>query len=255
MGPITLTLLCVCSCLVTGTALGIKDLKTATRYIEERIFSRHNNQYAYFVKFTPDECDNGLQEEDVRAALGDTTRNEVILSLCRIYKGTRMVAAAPLQGIEINGKIGNVHSEYRLLDGGDNSPIGSLLRSPPRAGCVLFFSLNSPCVETCTRPGGRYNIIKMLDNTQGLPTDISNRAFIFRNVFHHDMGKDISTWATLNHVFPLFRCNNNQCTKCFPNNVGDNTYYDNNNNLEDNKYHMEGFGCNNTIGSIRCLGN
>ncbi|XP_066450506.1 uncharacterized protein [Eleutherodactylus coqui] len=225
MGPTLLIALCLWSQVLTVTPLNQEQVGRVTNYIEQTIFKGLQDQYAYFVKFTAKECnkDKGLQTSDIKAALRKDKsagiRDKVVNK--EIYQGDRMVAASYTKN-----ETCNVHSEYRLLTSlsdSTGSPISRLLNITPTAGCVVFFSLNSPCVQTCTRPGGKYNIIDLL-NTVNLPGPDS-RAFAYTKVFFWDKQKPEyevwRNWGTLNAKMTLLRCSENNCIKCFNNGVKD----------------------------------
>ncbi|XP_069584613.1 uncharacterized protein [Ranitomeya imitator] len=227
MGRAVLTALCLWSCVLAVTPLNQEEVGRVVDYIEENIFRDLEMQYAYFVKFTDDECNNGLQTQDIDKALkvdvsagirGKVEKKE-------IYQGNQMVAAS----FEKNKKF-DIHAESRLLNtlpGSTESPISNLLKKTPAAGCVVFFSLNSPCVQTCTDPKGKYNIIDKL-NKVNLPGS-NSRAFAYTKVFEKDKKKPEEevwkNWEALNAKIHLYRRSGNNCIKCFNNGVRDKKCY------------------------------
>lgn len=227
MGPAVLTALCLWSCVLTVTPLNQVQVGRITNYIEQNIFMGLSDQYAYFVKFTVEECNKDLQTQDLDTALNvDKSagiRGKVVNK--EIYEGNRMVAAS-----YVKMKKYDIHSESRLLNnlpGSTKSPISKLLETTPAAGCVVFFSLNSPCVQTCTDPEGKYNIIDKL-NKVNLP-ESNSRAFAYTKVFDKDKKKPEDevwkNWGALNAKMTLLRCSGNNCIKCINNGVRDNKCY------------------------------
>ncbi|XP_075194991.1 uncharacterized protein LOC142295784 isoform X2 [Anomaloglossus baeobatrachus] len=219
MGPSILTVLCLWSCVLTVTPLNTQEFARATDYIERNIFNDMTRQYAYFVKFNEDECNKGLQSQDIANALTVDVAAGIRATVMKreIYHGDRMVAACAIK----QGKRYK-HSEYRLLNipaGSTESPISSLLKKDPAAGCVVFYSLNSPCVEFCTDPDGPYNIIDKL-NQVNLPP-YNSRAFAYTKVFDTDKERpraDVwKNWKALNAKMQLIRCTGNNCIQCLDN--------------------------------------
>ncbi|XP_075451471.1 uncharacterized protein LOC142492590 [Ascaphus truei] len=193
------------------------EIKSVTDQIN-KITVNFNKQYAYAAKFTPAQC-NDLTDKNIRIALKDENAKDFLAKLGKseIYQGTNLVAAT-------FRKFDNVrvqHSEARLLFPANpkgTSPVESLLRNGPAAGCVLFYTLNSPCIGVCAKPNGKYNIIDQLNVF--LP--YKNRAFVYRDVYHVDQkNPDVTVvekaWSEINKKMPLYRCFNKNCVKCFDN--------------------------------------
>lgn len=162
------------------------------------------------MKFTLDECKR-LSTDDIKKAL----RQEDINSLREtvrnfgVYEGHRMVAASYR---------GSLHAEYRLLHGeGKVSPIQNLMNKAPEAGCIVFFTLYSPCLSQCVNTGDYFNIIKELSVFDKL--NEAQRAFVFRNTYFDDKKRtDDEIWAgwrALDEKMALFNCKNSICRRCF----------------------------------------
>ncbi|XP_069830237.1 uncharacterized protein [Dendropsophus ebraccatus] len=225
MGPVLLAALCLWSCVLTATPLSPEQVGKITNYIEQNIFRGLQEQYAYFVKFTDQECNKDLQTGDFDEALNVEKSAGIPDKVVKkeIYIGNRMVAASYKKE-----KRYEVHAESRLLnplsDTG-KSPISTLLEKNPAAGCVVFFSLNSPCVQTCTDPKGKYNIIDKL-NRVNLP---GNRVFAYTKVFEKDKKRPENevwkNWGELDAKMSLLRCSGNNCIKCFNNGAKDEKCY------------------------------
>ncbi|KAM3932452.1 uncharacterized protein RB166_005526 [Leptodactylus fuscus] len=221
MRPAILSALCLWSCVLTVTSLNQEHVGRVTSYFEKNIFKGSGDQYAYFVKFTEGECNKGLKTQDIKNAMEDdksaNIRDTIFNKDKEIYQGSRTVAAT-----YVKVKKFDIHSESRLLNPLPNSkesPISNLLKMDPPAGCVVFFSLNSPCVQTCTDPKGKYNIIDKLNKVK-LPKS-KNRAFAYTKVFEKDKKKpeaDVwKNWEALNAKMTLLRCSGNNCIQCFNN--------------------------------------
>ncbi|XP_065427238.1 uncharacterized protein LOC135976267 [Chrysemys picta bellii] len=103
------------------------------------------------------------------------------------------------------------HAEWRLLQGGQNSPVQKLLaRTSGQNSCLIFFSLNSPCVGTCLAENGPYSILQMVSDTFH-PIDDDYKAFVFRQIYWQDQNQ-WQAWHQLRNV-PLYRCKN-RCWNC-----------------------------------------
>ncbi|XP_044147306.1 uncharacterized protein LOC122935597 [Bufo gargarizans] len=223
MGPILLAALCLWSCALTVTPLlNEEQVRRANNYIQQQFAKDFNYQYAYFVRFTADECNRGLTNQVLREALKNEDADDLYQKVNNygIYEGNRMVAASFLEHEHYTD-----HSEYRLLTPDNNSPIRKLLGKEPVVGCAIFYSLNSPCITKCIRPNGNYNIINLLQSVTNIPQD---KVFAFGKVFRYDAGnpETWTSWRTLNDYMPLYRCNGNNCIHCFKNGVQQNNCMD-----------------------------
>lgn len=138
----------------------------------------------------------------------------------KIYKGVRMIGARPKP---IPRTRNNYHSEYLLLIRSMSQTLErfdqlmqTLLNSDPN-GCTVFFTLNSPCVSTCSTPNGPYSIIPALGMFQNRNTP---KAFVFRQVWHYDVGSH--DWRNnirvINNIIPVYCCSNSGCVRCVNNN-------------------------------------
>ncbi|XP_075451470.1 uncharacterized protein LOC142492589 [Ascaphus truei] len=203
------------------------QLRRVTDHIRNTITGNFAHQYSYAVKFsTPSQCSE-LTNENIQEALKHESANDFLLRLraSEIYNGRNLVAATFRD-------IGNKrqHAEARLLfpeNQGGISPVQALLNSEPKAGCVLFYTLNSPCTGVCAKPGGEYNIIDQLD----VFASYNNRAFVYNDVYHVDFNRPHDTvhnaWSAINKKVPLYRCFTGHCVKCFDkqNNLDNNCFY------------------------------
>ncbi|XP_071238240.1 uncharacterized protein [Salvelinus alpinus] len=176
------------------------------------------SQVAMAVLLTQQQCINGanfeivVQPADVNNALIDNS----------IYLGNRLIVAKPSN---------NYHAEYRLLSGGNSSPMQTLIDSAGReAGdCIVFFSTNSPCLEKCNGPDGENNggdIINLMGNSFN-SWNANQKAFVFYSVWDPTIRYPRAKKPTRQEVFlsfkrietqlPLYRCDNNGCYRCVTN--------------------------------------
>lgn len=202
-----LFLICLLSIFTRSTeAQNINNLASIIQFLNTNY---QVGQYAAAINVPQEQCqgnfipttDNFLTndpETNVKNAIrGDTSP---------VYKGTELVAA----GVQKQPR--PAHSEFLLLDPVNNSPLTYLLNKR-KNGCVVFYTLNSPCMNTCLT--GKYNIIpgvNKLKNYKGI------KAFVFKNIWNHDQNKPEELKEKLKTIadrVPLYRCrNNNQCILC-----------------------------------------
>ncbi|XP_033025976.1 uncharacterized protein LOC117058743 [Lacerta agilis] len=114
------------------------------------------------------------------------------------------------------------HAEWRLLTGGQNSPVERILANKDR-GCLIFFSKLSPCTDRCLNKADMKNIVQMVNPLfDRFPQDF--KAFVFETVYEKDAKEEekeavVEAWKSIRNS-PLFRCYNDNrgCIKCFDNN-------------------------------------
>ncbi|XP_077345303.1 uncharacterized protein LOC143989149 [Lithobates pipiens] len=217
MGRAILTLLCLWTCTVTVTSLTDTQVHRATQYIKDTFNLADTRQYAYVAVFSEQECDslsnnNNLQilQNEDPAGIADALNNKQ-----EIYAGTQMVLAT-------YGERG-FHSEYRLLFPLSNksnvSPVEQLVNTNPNANCVIFYSLNTPCVGICADTTNGRNIIQKL---QVFNKFNNNKAFVYSIVYvmdfiNQNIGKE-KIWEGLkemNNNMDVYRCFPKKCIRCF----------------------------------------
>ncbi|XP_063296845.1 uncharacterized protein LOC134585372 [Pelobates fuscus] len=177
-----------------------------------------NNQFACVIKFTETECGD-LTADTIRNALENDKNRINIYDIINgvIHEGERMVMASFFRRPDGSGD----HAEHRLLTPVNNSPVLQLLNRAPPAGCVIFFSKYSPCYNYCTVPNGPLSIITKLNQFNKV-TDINNKAFVFNNIYNKELNIDAQLqrerFKAINDHMLLYRCPNQNCIQCFPNN-------------------------------------
>ncbi|XP_047676658.1 uncharacterized protein LOC113637916 isoform X1 [Tachysurus fulvidraco] len=172
-----------------------------------------DGQYALGINVLDKYCtSDGKLDQNFLSQDGPIQVQNGINSNERIYIGEELVGAKPKFNEDHN-----IHSEYLLLRGSDPSPMKNLLNKQEN-GCTVFFTLNSPCVDTCSTPGKKHSIIEALDmfrNHNG------PKAFVFSQIWHHDEGK--TEWKDnireIEERIPIYRCDNSGCVRCVTNDV------------------------------------
>ncbi|XP_060744860.1 uncharacterized protein LOC132858497 [Tachysurus vachellii] len=197
--------------LSTASGAEVTNLKKIINHLQN-IYGV-NGQYALGINVLDSYCtsdhkldQNFLSQDSARKVKNGMNRKN------RIYNGKELVGARPKRS-----KGYNIHSEYLLLRGSDPSPMQKLLNKREN-GCTVFFTLNSPCVKTCSTPGEPHSIISALEmfkNHDG------PKAFVFSQIWHHDKGK--TEWkdniGEIEKRIPVYRCHNKRCVRCITNNV------------------------------------
>ncbi|XP_052472485.1 uncharacterized protein LOC128029053 [Carassius gibelio] len=198
------------------------DINTLARiinFIEENYKrvdgDQHPRQYATAINVPKNQCqqnfipsqNNFLTQEDavnVKNAITDDTK--------ALYQGAELIAAGTKKVVISKKKQYNMHSESLLLNPADNSPMTKLLNKR-KDGCSVFFSFESPCLDTCLDASGRHSILRGLENWK---EHSGIKAFVFKNFWKFDTKKDLQTKfkQIVAHV-PLYRCvSENQCYAC-----------------------------------------
>ncbi|XP_040204133.1 uncharacterized protein LOC120936088 [Rana temporaria] len=219
---VLLCLLCLLTCIPGGMLLTNEELARVTEYIKKEMTDGHLNfQHAYAVKFTLGEC-RRLSPEVIKQALSQEDIESLRDTVYKfgVYNGPRMVAAS-YSDSQVSQP--TLHAEYRLLHGeGNVSPIQNLMNKAPEAGCVVFFSLYSPCLSRCVNIENDFNIIKELSVFDNV--NEAQRAFVFRNIYSDDKKRPdneiVDGWRSLNERMTLFNCKNGNCDRCFIRPVG-----------------------------------
>lgn len=203
------------------SASGVGNLNKITKFLQDKYGG--NNQYALGINVPRRYCDQDATL-DQNFLPDDNDAQKVKYAMAgndKIYKGVRLIGARPKP---IGKSQNNYHSEYLLLIKSMSSklsqfdPLMKTLLDSKTDDCTVFFTLNSPCVKTCSTPNGPYSIIpalkKLFQNHNG------PKAFVFNRVWDHDV--DNPEWEnnikTINAIIPVYRCDEGRCSRCVNNN-------------------------------------
>ncbi|XP_072547474.1 uncharacterized protein [Salminus brasiliensis] len=195
----------------------ISNLAKIITFLQEN-YGEGSAQFAVAINVPAQKCSADLTP-DQNFLPGDnaTKAKKDMKGPQSVYQGKRLMGARPRR---IPGSKSNYHSEYLLLiqpyPPSNDTLVKTLLARYPD-GCVIFYTLNSPCVQTCSTPNKRYSIIPALGvfrNHNG------PKAFVFGQVWKHD--ENVAQWETnmkeVNKNVPLYRCSGGVCTLCVDNN-------------------------------------
>ncbi|CAM5123224.1 unnamed protein product [Natator depressus] len=197
-----------------------ENLHTIINYITR---FRVRAQYSFAVSLNRTYCDNPsdlrpeLREDELTSMWAAINQKD---SLYDPEEGHIVAAQVTSQGGSAE------HTERSLLWGHRQSPVGKLLaRTYNSSSCLIFFTLNSPCVGTCLQEYGPYNILQMVRDTF-LNISENYKAFVFQQIFwvdweHEKRRSLLRAWHRLDNV-PLLLCDNKSCRDCSGNNPNTN---------------------------------
>uniref|UniRef100_A0A8C1XKY0 Uncharacterized protein n=1 Tax=Cyprinus carpio TaxID=7962 RepID=A0A8C1XKY0_CYPCA len=204
---------------IGGDTVDINSLARIIHFVEKN-YKRvdtdgHPRQYAVAINVPKHQCqqnfnpapDNFLTQEDamdVKNAITDETN--------ALYQGAELIAAGTRKVVISKKKQYNIHSESLLLNPADNSPMTNLLNRR-KDSCSVFYTFESPCVDTCLDETGSHSILKALENWK---EHSGIKAFVFKKFWKFDTEKDPQTEykQIVAHV-PLYRCESEtQCYAC-----------------------------------------
>ncbi|XP_042328659.1 uncharacterized protein LOC121933256 [Sceloporus undulatus] len=214
------SLLCVAVLLSLGNGafgnIDLNNLKTIIDYITEYgIDAKYEYAVAvrldkpYCINPTPENLETALPMREMRRMHNAIRQRNGLYVPDEI---SNIVAARP----ETNTQ---KHAEWRLLSGGQNSPVDRMLAGKDRQNsCLIFFTHFSPCIDRCLNPNDKGSIVDMVNflfNT--FERDL--RAFVFETIYPDDamkIEKVDEAWGRIKDA-PLFRCDINSCILCFNN--------------------------------------
>ncbi|XP_050960514.1 uncharacterized protein LOC127161804 [Labeo rohita] len=219
-------------CLLHLCVQGIQGVNTVclakmTQYFYDKVQPKTKNgtdtQYALSIYLPPAHCVDrranienkfdDAQAAQVKALLNNHAKCE----LCT--KPKNVIASRTV--LTHDNKV--EHSEHVLLYPVGKSLMDELLAKARHESCVVFYSYNSPCVETCLQSAD--NILEGLRNWINKRKGKMN-AFVFQEIWQKDLDEDLETeFKRIDAIVPLYRCMRNseemKCRKCVENNVMD----------------------------------
>ncbi|KAK9961820.1 hypothetical protein ABG768_007220 [Culter alburnus] len=183
-------------------------------------------QYALAIRVPLDQCKK--EESDIQTVFSKDDAQKVKDKLgkgekCLLNEGEQCTSSSNVIATRPDLKT-KEHSEHILLYPLSNSPMGRLLAKADKDSCVVFYSYNSPCVQTCIQSDD--NILAGLSNWINIRKEGMN-AFVFQEIWQKDSKKkDLQEeFLKINAVVPLYRCKKSSnamaCRKCVENNIMD----------------------------------
>lgn len=156
-------------------------------------------QYAVAFSVEKEKClkDSGYTGQDlITQAVKDAfERNEV-------YVGTDLIAAKP-KAYPNAVRPFTDHAEYRI-----QNYLREILIRQDR--CVIYFTVNTPCMSKCLKIDGYYTI----DNSLGWLEQEETRAFVFKKIWKYDVNLDvIGRLKEIAPTLPYYQCRRYYCNK------------------------------------------
>ncbi len=168
--------------------------------------SYENGQYAVAINVPKEQCQSGFYPSNNNFLKNDTSdkvKPKIQPGSKVVYEGTELIAA---------GRHTDAHSEHLLMNPPKKSPLTSLMNKK-KDGCVVFYTLISPCIDRCLNNNEKDNIIPGLDELQAYQ---GIKAFAYTHIYINDKNK-----TNLNEKLqiiadrvPLYRCNPQGCILC-----------------------------------------
>ncbi|KAA0701742.1 hypothetical protein E1301_Tti023108 [Triplophysa tibetana] len=133
-------------------------------------------QFALAINVPKEQCKEGYDESSfLKDYKGDEVKAKIGKDNNNIYNGKDLIAA---------GTTKDEHSEFLLMArNGEESALESLLKNR-EDGCVIFYTLLSPCIDGCLK---NENIISGL---QKLKEHTGIKAFVFTHIYVNDKDKE-----------------------------------------------------------------
>ncbi|XP_036412370.1 uncharacterized protein LOC118797204 [Colossoma macropomum] len=226
-GTLSVFLLCLLSLSLRGTEAIDVDQNTLSKIISyiQTNYGSGTDQFAVAISVPPEMCYAGVTDDQIKSDLLPNDPSENVRNAMngddRVYRGERLIGAKPKPIPDKPGS--NYHAEYLLLiKPSPTDPLIKELIRDEKYNCLIFYTYNSPCSNTCSTPGKRYSIIPALN--RWFRNNRGPKAFVFRQVWRDDLsGPNATQWENniriVNFRVPLYRCDNAGCTRCVNNNV------------------------------------
>ncbi|KAI4871402.1 hypothetical protein NFI96_009404, partial [Prochilodus magdalenae] len=204
-GALSVLLLAVLPLFLRGTEATGVDQNALARIISkiQKEYSPYGEgQYAVAINVPVKYCSAGSNPDDGHFLKNDKpdAAKRAMKGDARVYKGQELIGATRKQSTTK----GFLHSEYLLLrDPDEEHSLMMNLLNKKKDGCVIFYTLNSPCIGTCLYEDGGRHILKALSMIKGRAN-----AFVYTQIFHRD-AKNGELEEYLNNVHkevPLYRC-------------------------------------------------
>ncbi|KAI7800727.1 uncharacterized protein LOC130564863 [Triplophysa rosa] len=174
-------------CILSAQHVNTRTLANIVKAFEAKLGK--SGQYAVALRVGKEKCSDSnysgqdLITEDVKNTIENND----------VYKSNNLIAAKALKGENTQ------HSEYRL-----KNYLKNILNA--KGECVIFFTVNSPCLDRCLAEEGKYTIkrsLTMLQNYEGV------KALAFKKVWTHDTMKNLKKRLTaIAPDLPCYQCEN-----------------------------------------------
>ncbi|XP_050961209.1 uncharacterized protein LOC127162470 [Labeo rohita] len=168
--PVPLRILLICLvifCPAVDGTLEQNILMAIVKNLEKQL----RGQYALAFSVEMEKClkDSKYTGQDL---ITEEVKKE--LEKNNVYQGDHLLAAKPKK-ISTNNGLYTEHAEFRL-----QNFLKNILKKEDR--CVIYFTVNSPCMEKCLKEDGRFNIKTSLQ----LLEQEKLKAFVFKKYWKDD---------------------------------------------------------------------
>ncbi|XP_056330035.1 uncharacterized protein LOC130242041 [Danio aesculapii] len=180
------------------------DINTLARiqrfFYQKYVFIYENGQFAVAINVPKEQCRRGFIPSQKTFLTNDMLKNvKLYLQKKPVYRGTELIAAGHKKA----------HSEHLLMNPPNNSPLKHLLNKP-NGGCVVFYTVLSPCVEKCLQSEVILAGLEELKKYQGM------KAFVYTHIYNKDKDKRNlrDELKKIADRVPLYNCNLQCCVFC-----------------------------------------
>ncbi|XP_068069908.2 uncharacterized protein [Danio rerio] len=178
------------------------DINTLARI--QRFFNFNyatGSQYAVAINVPMEQCQSGPSTANfLENDKSEDVKPYIKRDSMEVYQGTELIAA---------GVHKDAHSEHLLMNPPNDSPLTHLLNNSNN-GCVVFYTLNTPCVGKCLNSDVVLSGLRELQNYQGM------KAFVYTYIYNKDQnnGNLRNALQKIANRVPLYRCGRNGCIYC-----------------------------------------
>lgn len=167
-------------------------INTLLQSITFALLSRLGSMGQYAVAFRVEK--NKCQDSSYSGQDLITQQVKETLQKNEVYVSGNLIAAKADKNIQD-------HSEYRLKD-----YLKDILNGPNQ--CVVYFTVNSPCLDKCISGTGRSSI---RNNLKDLEKYVGIKAFAFKNVWKFDQKDEvIRRLKGIASALPYYQCERNK---------------------------------------------
>ncbi|XP_050957616.1 uncharacterized protein LOC127158578 [Labeo rohita] len=184
------------------------DINTLSRIQKFFHYNFENGQYAVAINVPKVQCQSGFYPSGKESTFLLKDMSEKVKPYIKpdskdVYQGTELIAA---------GHHTDAHSEYLLMNPSKSSPLTNLLNKK-KDGCVVFYTLISPCIDRCLNNNDHDNILPGLDELNKYK---GIKAFAYTHIYKKDQkNKNLhDKLKKIADLVPLYRCNEGGCILC-----------------------------------------
>ncbi|XP_067222055.1 uncharacterized protein [Chanodichthys erythropterus] len=189
---------------VVNEDVDVNTLARIQKFFRDNYYN--GGQYAVGINVIKGQCRSGFRPTTDNFLTHDppgTVKRYTVPNSKNVYRGTEVIAA---------GFHKDAHSEDLLMNPPNRSPFKDLMNRK-KDQCVVFYTLNSPCLNRCLNNNNNKNIIQSLDELNAYR---GMKAFVYTSIYTYDQnspGLRDGLQKIANRV-PLYRCDRGNCILC-----------------------------------------